>query len=676
MVPRCPPALAPRPVGGQRPNGPARGFFHRPRLPRPMRWCGLLLVLLCGLMAVLGPGLAGWATLAATGASGGAARSAALVAAGLASMAEPAQAEDPISAQHLGSLAGSTFKDPDLPNGADPPLALRKVPGPSPAQTIGHFLRLTDGAETVIRQAVRQGLAEPGPFFSPSVHRAVDGAVDTMLEATEVLDFSQVPIALRPMTGVGTMLMMRSLLRYDLDHSPALQIPDEAAIRRDHLQRWTIPETPITLQAISDRDAHAGQACRRCSAGDFLFSADTLAQVPEDFARVFGQDPKLRRRYGADLYTYWAQVPGGALPPKPFLQLPLATRRFLLLTLAGQSLLQWLLLVPVTLAGLALLAWWLWHLRHWRQGGGDLDGVWPHLLRVVAVLPPLLLVSLWKAFAIDWINLIGPREMAVLVGSRVVTALLWGLLIYLLAEAIGQVLTVQRHVAASGEIQIKRRKGAGQILTLARAAGVLGVLALGIQTGQALGLTSLTLLAVSSVPALAISLGTQQLIRDIADGFSLWLDGQIKPGDRCTIGSRSGGTQGRIRSLGMRSVRLEEDDGTVLSIPNSQVASSVLANHRFRSGQPLSLSLGLADLQPTAVAERLETVRRVLAGHPELGDAKVRLESAEAGWRITLSGRWPAELDAAAVQAAHERLMLELLPLDFPAPSPAPPGAS
>jgi MscS family membrane protein len=552
---------------------------------------------------------------------------------------------------------------------------MRKVPGPSPEQTIRQFLFLTDGAETVIRRAVRQGLAEPGPFFQPSVIRDVDGAVHLMLEATEALDLGKVPMALRPMTGVGTMLMLHSLLRYDLDHSPGLVIPDEAATLQHRLQRWTIPDTPITLEVISERDAHAGLACSRCSAGDFLFSAATLAQVPEDFGRVFGQDAKLRRRYGADLYTYWAQVPGGALPPKLFLRLPLATRRFLLIPLGGQSLLQWLLLLPVTLAVVLLLAWWLWRLRRWRQGRGDLDGAWPHLLRVVAVLPPLLLVSLWKSFAIDWINLIGPRELAVLVGSRLVTALLQALLIYLLAEAIGQWVTVKRCADASGHIQLSRRKGSGQILTMARTAGILGVLGLGIQTGQSLGFTSLTLLAVSSVPALAISLGTQQLIRDIADGFSLWLDGQIKPGDRCTVGLSASSTQGRIRSLGMRSVRLEEDDGTVLSIPNSQVASSVVANHRFRSGQSLSLSLGLAHLKPVAVAHRLEAVRRVLAGHSELGDAKVRLESADAGWRITITGRWSSELDAAEVQAARERLMLELLPLDSLAASLADPGA-
>jgi len=661
-----------RPVLKRR-SGPSR----RQRLRLVMQRCAVLpLLLLLGLVGGLGPGLAGWATPAAPGASGGDAGSAAVVVAGMATSAGPALAGDRTPAQGPDALAGSSLKDPDVPIGAVPPLALRKVPGPSPAQTIGHFLRLTDGAEMVIRRAVRQGLAEPGPFFTPAVLREVDGAVDTMLEATEALDLSQVPMALRPMTGVGTMLMLRSLLRYDLDHSLGLVIPDEATTRREHLQRWTIPDTPISLEAISDRDVRAGQACSRCSAGDFLFSADTLAQVPEDFARIFGQDPQLRRRYGADLYVYWAQVPGGAAPPKPFLRLPLATRRFLLLPLAGQSLLQWLLLIPVTLAALVLLAWWLWHLRRWRQEHGELKGAWPNVLPVVAVLPPLLLVSLWKSFAIDWINLIGPREAAVLVGSRVVTALLQALLIYLLAEAIGQLLTVQRHADAAGQIQIRRRKGSGQILTLARTAGVLGVLALGIQTGQALGFTSLTLLAVSSVPALAISLGTQQLIRDIADGFSLWLDGQIKPGDRCTIGSSSSSTQGRIRSLGMRSVRLEEDDGTVLSIPNSQVASSVVANHRFRSGQSLSLSLGLADLKPVAVADRLETVRRVLAGHPELGDAKVRLESADAGWRITITGRWPVELDAAEVQAARERLMLELLPLDSLAASLADPVAS
>lgn len=60
-----------------------------------------------------------------------------------------------------------------------------------PAQTIHQFFCLTGGAETVIQPAVRQGLAEPGPFFRPKVLRAVDGDLDTMLEASEALDLSR-----------------------------------------------------------------------------------------------------------------------------------------------------------------------------------------------------------------------------------------------------------------------------------------------------------------------------------------------------------------------------------------------------------------------------------------------------------------------------------------------------
>ena len=279
-------------------------------------------------------------------------------------------------------------------------------------------------------------------------------------------------------------------------------------------------------------------------------------------------------------------------------------------------------------------------LRRWWKGSGDLDGVWSHLLLLVAVLPPLLPVSLWKLFAFDWINLIGPGEMAVLVGSRLVTALLQALLIDLLIdlleEAIGQLLPVRRHADASGQIQIRHRKGSGQLLTLARTAG----------------------------------------------GGS--------PPSRCWLQPLAGWPDQARRSLRNRlPVRRHPGPdplaGHAFGSPGGGRKHAALDSHLpgglLSAGQPSlplrpALSLGQADLQPTAVAERLEPVRRVLAGHPELGDAKVRLESADAGWRITLSGPRPVEFGAAEVQAARERLMLELLPLDSLAASAADCGSS
>ncbi|MFZ9567924.1 MAG: hypothetical protein ACO28R_10475 [Vulcanococcus sp.] len=103
-----------------------------------------------------------------------------------------------------------------VPAGLAAPGVLRKVPGPSPAQTIDRFLDLTARAESAIRAAIREGVAEPGWFYSAAVNRRVAGAIDELEQATQALDLSHVPPALREMSGVATMLMLRSVLLYDL----------------------------------------------------------------------------------------------------------------------------------------------------------------------------------------------------------------------------------------------------------------------------------------------------------------------------------------------------------------------------------------------------------------------------------------------------------------------------
>ena len=621
---------------------------HRCRLGNS-RWglplAPLLAVLLALLITLLPPALA---------AAGGASRT-----------PDPA----PAAAGEISSAVVAAVQR----SSAEPGLSLRKVPGPAPRQTIGNFLSLSEAAEMELRAALRLGLTQAGPFYAQrNVQQQVQQAVDQLQQATQALDLSQIPAALRPMTGVGTMLQLRSVLRYDLAHSPGLVLPDQAQASAQHLQTWTLPDTPITLQAMTSAQVLAGTACRACSAGDYLFTSHTLEQVPEDFARIFNGNPSLRRQFGADLYTYWALLPGGAIPPKWFFRLSPELRRTLVTQLWGQSLLQWLLLVPFTLLALALMGWWMLRLRRWHRRGEEIEGLWPHLLRVLAVLPPLLLLTAWQWFAIDWINLIGARQEVVLVGSRVISGLLLALLIYLLAEAIGQVVTVRRQRDGEGRLWLERRKGSGQILTLARIAGLLAVVVVLVRTAQDLGLTAITLLALSSVPALAISLGTQQLIRDIADGFSILLDGQIRPGDRCTIGTtKSGEIRGRILSLGMRSMRLEQEDGSVLSLPNSQVAASVVTNHRFRTGQPLKLSLPIQASEEPLVLDRLSQARALLLQIPELSDGQAELESVAAGWQLKLVGRWRQDLSRSDLAAAREGLYLRLMQLLRQEDSPA-----
>lgn len=93
--------------------------------------------------------------------------------------------------QELRSLreASEATSPVDLENQA-------KLPGASPAVTVERGLLRTGQAEATLRRAVAQGLVEPGWFFSGPVNNAATGAIDTMLQATQSLDLSEVPKAL------------------------------------------------------------------------------------------------------------------------------------------------------------------------------------------------------------------------------------------------------------------------------------------------------------------------------------------------------------------------------------------------------------------------------------------------------------------------------------------------
>ena len=217
------------------------------------------------------------------------------------------------------------------------------------------------------------------------------------------------------------------------------------------------------------------------------------------------------------------------------------------------------------------------------------------------MLPLLPLLSLWRWFCIDWVNLTGDRALVVLVTARVLNMAVAAPLLDLLAEAVGQSLIRKRQRSAEGTLVLERRKGAGQLLTIIRVIGLAAAVTVWVQGAPSLGLTSITILAMSSVPALAMSLGTQQLIRNISDGFSLFWDGQPKVGDQCSIGTP-------------------------------------------KSGQ--------VDLQGRAQALLTET--------KDLARAEAHLVHGDGGWWLHVKGRWSAQLTSADMPQRRDRLFLAL----------------
>lgn len=87
---------------------------------------------------------------------------------------------------------------------------------------------------------------------------------------------------------------------------------------------------------------------------------------------------------------------------------------------------------------------------------------------------------------------------------------------------------------------------------------------------QFIGTISLTF---ASIGGVAIGLGTQNLIKDIVNGFFIVFEDQFSVGDYINIGDKGG----IVESIGLRLTKLKDFNGDIHVIPNGSIAQ--ITNH-------------------------------------------------------------------------------------------------
>ncbi len=75
------------------------------------------------------------------------------------------------------------------------------------------------------------------------------------------------------------------------------------------------------------------------------------------------------------------------------------------------------------------------------------------------------------------------------------------------------------------------------------------------------------LLASAGIAGLAIGFGAQTLVKDVINGFFILLENQYDIGD--TV--RAAGVRGNVEDMSLRRTVLRDDDGTLHTIPNSEI---------------------------------------------------------------------------------------------------------
>jgi small conductance mechanosensitive channel len=100
------------------------------------------------------------------------------------------------------------------------------------------------------------------------------------------------------------------------------------------------------------------------------------------------------------------------------------------------------------------------------------------------------------------------------------------------------------------------------------------------------------LLASAGVAGLAIGFGAQTLVHDVITGFFVLMENQYDLGDTVRVG----GVKGTVELMTLRRTVLRDADGTVHTIPNSQIT---IVSNLTRDWTQVTLHIAVAYDEPT-----------------------------------------------------------------------------
>jgi len=116
------------------------------------------------------------------------------------------------------------------------------------------------------------------------------------------------------------------------------------------------------------------------------------------------------------------------------------------------------------------------------------------------------------------------------------------------------------------------------------------------------------LLAGLGIGGLALAMAAKDSVSNIFGGFTIFTDKPFKINDRIRIGSYDG----TVVEIGLRSFRLQTLDGTVVTIPNSQITGSMVENVTLEPARKILMNLGLTyDTTPEQMQLAMDILRSI-----------------------------------------------------------------
>jgi MscS family membrane protein len=417
------------------------------------------------------------------------------------------------------------------------------------------------------------------------------------------LDLPDVGEALLFGIGIADALYLyETLSRIDLP--PLDSIPDATAVAAQHLTRWSIPGTEITIAKVADGER----------AGEFLFTSESVARAHQFYDLV--RDRPVQR--GPDnVIETWRAGPGLAMPDLLAAQI-WGLPRWAFSSIWGQPVWKWLAvsLGSLATAGIVWLAWWLGRQLDKRMQRAGID--W-RLGQPAAVLCAIAAVTGLQVFVERAVLF---REQPAVVATTAITAVRYILLAWLVAVLIGGIgnAVMRRFASGTGSLD------AALIRLCFRILSIIGALLVVLHAASEFGLSITPIIAGLGIGGLAVALAIRPTLENIIGGFVLFLDKPVGVGEFCGFGDKTG----TVEEIGLRSTRIRGLDRTVITVPNADFAQLQIVNYTRRDMNLFQSSISLRyETTPDQLRYVAAKIRKLLIQHSKvlLDPARVRLSA-------------------------------------------------
>ena len=176
-------------------------------------------------------------------------------------------------------------------------------------------------------------------------------------------------------------------------------------------------------------------------------------------------------------------------------------------------------------------------------------------------------------------------------------------------------------------------------------------------TSQNLGMNVTGLLASLSIGGLAVGLAAQDTLSNLFGAVAIFADKPFRVGDEIQLDS----IQGPVEAIGLRSTRVRNLEGFLVSIPNKNMANANIVNISKRPNIKTVMNIGLTYDTPSPQVERaMQIIDEIYRPHPKTADLLISFNKFENSSLNILVVHWWNSKNMKEYLLGFQKLNLEL----------------